>query len=88
MLRLILALSVLLPALAGCGGGSPVRTGDRDSSGLAPGVDEQPADVARIVCGKDAVRVETPVVRAQRDGVHLELENSGGAWGFQLHPES
>jgi hypothetical protein len=44
--------------------------------------------VARVVCEKDGVLVKDPVVRAERDGVHLTIENPGGAWGIDLHHES
>jgi hypothetical protein len=48
----------------------------------------QAADVAHVVCDDYAVRVDTPVVRAFRDGVRFTFENPGGAWGFEFHPTS
>jgi hypothetical protein len=88
MLRRVLALSVLLPALTGCGGGNIDRTHGGGSGEVSQAMDEQPADVAHIVCGNDTVQVDTPVVRAHRDGVRLDFDNPGGAWGFELHPEN
>jgi hypothetical protein len=62
------------------GGASP-----RASQALA---DSSAAHMVRVVCQKDAVQVDDPVVRAQRDGVHLVFMNPGGAWGFDLHHQS
>ncbi|MEA2499101.1 MAG: hypothetical protein QOH26_1506, partial [Actinomycetota bacterium] len=39
--------------------------------------DELP-DVAEVVCEKDGVRIVTPQVRPQRDGVHIHIENASG----------
>lgn len=47
-----------------------------------------PADVGRIVCETNAIRIETPEVRAYPDGVHFALENPGGVWGLMFHPAS
>ncbi|MGH2725316.1 MAG: hypothetical protein ACRDI0_13875 [Actinomycetota bacterium] len=49
---------------------------------------QAPADVARVVCLPGAIRVETPVVRAHPDGIHVVFENPGEVWGFEFHPES
>jgi hypothetical protein len=53
-------------------------------------VHEVPAatDVGRIMCETADIRIETPEVRAYPDGVHLALENPGGVWGLEFHPES
>ena len=48
---------------------------------------DEPAVVARIVCQGDGIRLEDPLVRAKRDGVHVTVENPGNAWGVALHPE-
>lgn len=47
--------------------------------------DELPENVAHVVCEKDTVRLDDPVVQAQRDGVHFLIENPGGACGVDLH---
>jgi hypothetical protein len=47
-----------------------------------------PADVGRIVCETNAIRIETPEVRAFADGVHFVLENPGDVWGLLFHPRS
>lgn len=62
--------------------------GDAERGTPVNGDSGNQADVAHIVCGKDTVRVDTPVVRAHRDGVTLEFENQGEVWGLQLHPET
>jgi hypothetical protein len=55
----------------------------------APEATGPPADVARIVCASsDAARVETPIVRAHRDGVHLLFENPDHATQFELRAQS
>ncbi len=82
-----LATTVL--ALFVCGLGTSacadtVRTG----GGTAPVRVVAPADVARIVCETNAIRIETPQVRAYPDGVHFALENPGGMWGLMFHLES
>jgi hypothetical protein len=51
-------------------------------------MDASAASVAHVVCGKDAVSLQDPVVQAQQDGVHLIVENPGGAWGIDLHQDS
>jgi hypothetical protein len=37
-----------------------------------------------VVCERDSVTLENPVVRAKRDGVHVAIENLGGVWGFEF----
>ncbi len=54
----------------------------------ANSVDQTPADVAIIVCGDGTITMQTPVVRAQRDGVHFLFENPGGAKEYALHHDS
>jgi hypothetical protein len=48
---------------AACGGGEEVRRAETASP------------VARVACTEERTRMLTPVVEAQRDGVHLELRN-------------
>jgi len=55
------------------------REGERSASASIFVTDEPPADVALIVCERDAVKLKDQVVRAERDGVHLLVENPGGA---------
>jgi len=64
MWKTALALGVVTAALAAaCGGGKDVRPAETASS------------IARVTCAEEGTRVVTPVVQAQRDGVHLELRN-------------
>jgi hypothetical protein len=49
---------------------------------------DQAANVARIVCTGDSILIEDPVVRAQRDGVHLRFEDPGQWSEYSLHPDS
>ena len=76
----VLAASVL-PAGA-CTSDGPRSSADSRSASITP------ADVARIVCAEAAIRVETPVVRAHRDGVHFVFEKTGRWWGAELHHET
>jgi hypothetical protein len=63
-------LTALVAALISCSDASP--------SGSPAPVD--PPDVARIRCGADAATdVETPVVQAQADGVHIRVRVPPGA---------
>jgi hypothetical protein len=42
-------------------------------------------DIARIVCAEHAVRVLTPEVRPQVDGVHIAVDNRSSAVALDLH---
>jgi hypothetical protein len=92
MLGRVVATSAVLITLAGCAdarsattrGGIPSRA----SSEASLVANSSPADAAHAVCEKDAVRLENPVVRAQRDGVHILIENPGDAWGIDVHHDS
>jgi len=53
-----------------------------------PVAEDAPAVVARVVCEEDGVLLETPVVRARRDGVHFALQNPGAAWGYEIRGET
>jgi hypothetical protein len=81
-------LSAIVLVLVGCADQPPAAPRNGGAASVATGSADEPADVARIVCSKDTVWVETPVVRAQRDGVHLAFDNREPLWGFELHHES
>jgi hypothetical protein len=49
---------------------------------------DPPAEVVEVTCRGDATIVETPVVRAHGDGVHLRFENEGGRAEYSLHHDS
>jgi hypothetical protein len=88
----MLTISALLIVLVGCAQEQTPRTkaGQPDASASAIGsaMDESPADVAHVVCERDAVSLKDQVVRAQRDGVHLLVGNPAVAWGVELHHDS
>jgi hypothetical protein len=79
MNRLLLLALVAALGLPACGAGSADAPPEEtiEPASRAP-------DVARIVCAEEgATRVETPAVRPQGDGVHLEIVNeSGGERAF------
>lgn len=86
----MLTFSALLIVLVGCAQEETPEASQPNAFASAPGsiLDEAPADVAHVVCEKDAVGLRGQVVRAQRDGVHLLVGNPGGAWGVELHHDS
>jgi len=89
----VVAVSAVLMLLAGCSKAGSAMTQRRsvslkDTTTSTPTRDAFSADIARVVCEKDAVSLNDPVVRAHRDGVHFLIENRGGAWGVELHEES
>lgn len=92
MLGRVVASSAVLITLAGCAEARSATTkGGIPSRAFSKAIlvaDSSPADVARVVCEKDAVRLKNPDVRAQRDGVHFLIENPGDAWGVDLHRDS
>jgi hypothetical protein len=79
MLGRVVASSAVLITLAGCAEArSATAKGGIPSRAFSKAIlvaDSSPADVAHVVCEKDAVRLENPDVRAQRDGVHFLIEN-------------
>lgn len=83
-------MSALLIVLVGCAssraGSTEPLVDLRRSSGVGMVEEESPADAAHVVCERDAVRLDTPVVRALADGVRVVFENPGSAWGFEFHP--
>jgi hypothetical protein len=87
MVTQTVSISAALILLIGCArAGTPTAAQQQTQPG-ASAVDGSAADVARIVCEKDAVVLRDDTVRAQLDGVHLLVENPGGAWGIDLHHE-
>jgi hypothetical protein len=58
---------VLTLLAAGCGG--------EEASDLRNESDTNPPAVAELVCGDDGPELSTPVVRAQKDGVHIRVRN-------------
>jgi len=88
MLSRMATLSAVMIVLAGCADTPTGRAGSTGAPGRAkassPATDGSAADVAHVVCEKDAVRLESPVVRAHRDGVRFLIENRGDVWGFEL----
>jgi len=92
MLSRTVTFSAVLIVLVGCAQERTTWTqaGQSQASASAGSslTDDSAADVAHVVCEKDAVSVKDQVVRGRRDGVHLLVENPGGAWGVDLHHES
>lgn len=71
---LVLALAAAV-GLSACGAG-------QDAQPIAPTGEPEPAalpDIARVVCEPDGTRVETPSVKPQPDGVHVEIVNEAGS---------
>lgn len=72
-IRLLALVAVL--GLSACGAGEdtgPVAaTGEQEPTALP--------DVARVACEEDGVRIETPSVKPQPDGVHVEIVNNAGS---------
>lgn len=70
------------------------------SEGVAAASSEDAATVARIVCRGGTAAVETPIVRARSDGVHLQIDadvealkfsveiDRGGTEGWELTPST
>src|SRR6266508_3392361 len=81
-------VTALAVALVGCA--RPVTGGgaDQQDSSTVGVVETEAADAALIACKGQATLVETPVVRARSDGVHVVIANPGDAWGFEFHPVS
>lgn len=83
-LTFLLAAALALPA---CGAGQEVvpagSTESREPEAVLP-------DVARVVCESGrAPTVETPAVRPQRDGVHIDFVNeTGKVLGFSIEDPS
>ena len=80
--RIGLAAGVFVVAAGGC-----THT-DRAEEVAHPSPTITAPEVARVVCAGDAIRLDTPVVRARRDGVHFVFENRGQSSGAELHHET
>lgn len=85
LLRLIL-ISAMTVLTASCASGesSPAVGGAEPAAATPSSVTESAASVAQVVCSKESITLHTPVVQAQRDGVHVQIENLGGVWGFEF----
>lgn len=55
------------------------------SADAQPASRAEPVDVARIVCRGGTTVVETPIVRAQRDGIHLLVESDVQGLAFSVN---
>jgi hypothetical protein len=77
----VLALALAL-GLSACGAaeeGSPVAATTGESEPAAT------PDVARVVCDEDGTRLETPSVKPQGDGIHVEVvNNTSGERSFSV----
>src|SRR2546423_1650237 len=85
MLSRRVSISAVVILFLGCARAPSQRTqaaGQPRTSASASSsvVDQSAADVTHVVCERNAVKVKNPVVAAQPDGVHLLVENPGGAW--------
>jgi hypothetical protein len=77
MNRILVLLLVALLGLTACGAGDDAESGDSGGGG-AESTEPQPTalpDVARLVCDESGVRLETPSIKPQADGVHFEIVN-------------
>jgi len=75
MNRILVLLVVALLGLTACGAGDDAESG---GGGGAESTEPEPAalpEVARLVCDEHGVRVETPSIKPQADGVHFEVVN-------------
>jgi hypothetical protein len=57
------------------------------SQGVTPAYGEDAATVARIVCRGGTTTIETPIVRAQADGVHLLVDADVQDVKFSVHDD-
>jgi len=76
-LLLILGLSV-----TDCTSSEPQGTGDRTSIEPTSTDLSSIPDVAEVICDDSGTRTTTPVVRPQRDGIHVIFRNLGGFGQF------
>jgi Tol biopolymer transport system component len=58
------------------------------STAVTPAPDAAAVDTASVLCTKDGIQLDTPVVWAQPDGVHFLVRNEGPWWGAELHHAS
>jgi hypothetical protein len=73
----LLALAALL-ALSACGASKQAGSGSTEAEPPPPQPTGLP-DVARVACDEQGARVETPRVKPQPDGLHIEIANGTGA---------
>lgn len=87
MLGRLILFSAMTGLTASCASGesSPNMRG-ADSAAATPSTvpAEYAAPVAQLVCERESAALRTPVVQAHRDGVHVQIENLGGVWGFEF----
>ncbi len=86
MLGHLILISAMTGLMASCasGGSAPAVGGAEPAAATPSRVTESAAPVAQVVCSKESITLHTPVVQAQRDGVHVQIENLGGVWGFEF----
>jgi hypothetical protein len=86
MIRRLILISAMTVLTASCASGeSSHAQGGAEPAAAAPSrVTESAASVAQVVCSKASITLHTPIVQAQRDGVHVQIENLGGVWGFEF----
>ncbi len=75
MNRILVLLLVALLGLTACGAGDDA---EHSGGGGAESTETEPTalpDVARLVCDANGVRIETPSIKPQPDGVHFEVVN-------------
>ena len=78
-----LAAGLFVLAAGGC------THSDRDVEGVThPSPTITAPEVARVVCASDGIRLDTPMVRAQQDGVRFVFEGRGKWWGAELHHQT
>ncbi len=89
-MRFAVVICLCAFALAGCAGAAGDGSKEEATPDDSTPKPERPHETARISCERDGTRVLTPEVRAQRDGVHFEIENRlGKNIGFAIStPES
>lgn len=75
---LVLALALGLSACGAAEEADPVSAPHESQPAALPGI-------ARVVCDEDGTRVETPAVKPQGDGIHVEIvNNAAGERSFSL----
>jgi hypothetical protein len=75
MNRILVLLVVALLGLTACGAGDDAEPSGGGAESTEPEPTAALPDVARLVCDQDGVRLETPSVKPQPDGVHFEVVN-------------
>lgn len=75
---------VMLGVTAGCGR-TVAPTAVRGPAAMATSVPPAVADVVDVVCSQAGTRVSATRFAAQRDGVHIRIQNTSGASGVNLN---